>query len=368
MKAKQSTHIATAFVFAVVLAGLIRPLSWIIAEWSHCPKGMCTVSGTPPEWDFAVFWKAGHAALMHDFGGNFSYPPTTLLFFAPLGMLPLRAAYLVWNLLGVAALMRAMSKAGLGVLGCLIVLLSPAFLYNVLLGQNGAFSSALLIAALVTAPRRPILAGGLAAILTLKPQLGLLIPMSWLAERRWRAIIVAAFGAVALVALSVLIFGPQPWHTYLTVSAPAMKAAVDAPPVTGVPGLAITPFLLSRVLGFSAAWAHWFQLVVSVSVMALTYRLWRAPLDIYDKLITTLFLCLLAMPYGGIYDMIGYSVALALLVQRNGSSPLWAIFWIWPAYARDVTVTTGFPLTPLVICAAAYWSYRLARSKPQALA
>ncbi len=33
-------------------------------------------------------------------------------------------------------------------------------------------------------------------------------------------------------------------------------------------------------------------------------------------------------------------------------SPLWALFWIWPAFARDVTACFGLLLTPLFVLAA----------------
>jgi thiamine transporter ThiT len=68
----------------------------------------------------------------------------------------------------------------------------------------------------------------------------------------------------------------------------------------------------------------------------------------------TMFLALFVAPYGFSVDMVGYSIALAVLAQRRGwrVTLLDGLFWLWPGYAALITGLTGVLLTPLVIAAA----------------
>ena len=72
------------------------------------------------------------------------------------------------------------------------------------IGQNGFFTAALLIAGLVNLDRRPVLSGVLFGILTIKPQLGLLLPLMLVVSGRWRTIVSAATTTAALVAATVM--------------------------------------------------------------------------------------------------------------------------------------------------------------------
>lgn len=57
--------------------------------------------------------------------------------------------------------------------------------------------------------RRPLLAGLLVGLLTIKPQFGVLIPVLLIASGRWRVFTVATVTALALAAAAVMLFGMQ---------------------------------------------------------------------------------------------------------------------------------------------------------------
>ena len=94
----------------------------------------------------------------------------------------------------------------------LFVAVAPCVIVCIFFGQNGFFTSALLIGGLLYLDRRPILAGVLFGILTVKPQLGLLLPMVLLLERRWLTIASAVVTTGILVALTSMLFG---WHIWI---------------------------------------------------------------------------------------------------------------------------------------------------------
>jgi hypothetical protein len=361
-----------------IIVGLsaLRPLFWIFQEWRHCGGGICAVSGTPPEWDFAIFWQAGRLALNHDLVdifefqhfracilshlhydvglSPFAYPPTALLIFAPLARLPLACAYLVWVIGGAAALLAALRAAGLTWLSCLFVLLSPPFLYNLLLGQNGALTASLLIAALLVSGSRPIWAGWFAALLLIKPQMALLLPAAWLGARRWRALASACGFVLALLALSALAFGVAAWRLHIAAAAPEMVSIMDTPAPQSSQVNSITSFVLLRALGASVAQALLAEYALAAA--AFLTVLWAARHgDWLHGATLTILLTLLIMPYGHVYDMIPYAAVLALIAQRHGPSVPLALFWAWPAISRDVVVNLGAPLTPIVILLAIAW-------------
>ena len=93
----------------------------------------------------------------------------------------------------------------------LALLASPASLLCGVTGETAYFTSALLLFGFAALPTRPLLAGLAFGLLTLKPQLGVLIPFFLLARGDWRAILAASATALGLVALSCLAFPPSLW-------------------------------------------------------------------------------------------------------------------------------------------------------------
>jgi hypothetical protein len=104
-------------------------------------------------------------------------------------------------------------------------------------------------------------------------------------------------------------------------------------------------------------------MVLTVVAFVTTYKIWSDDGDLSRKLASTIFLGLLAMPYGYTYDMIGYAAALALILQQRGLSPIWVVLWLWPALSRDISVDLRLPVTSLVIFVAAIWSSRLPKAE-----
>ena len=97
----------------------------------------------------------------------------------------------------------------------LLLLLAPAVTANIWTGQNGFLVAALLVGGLIQLDRRPILAGVLFGMLTIKPQLGLLLPIMLVLTGRWRTIGAAVATVVVLFAATSLVFGLEVWTAYI---------------------------------------------------------------------------------------------------------------------------------------------------------
>src|SRR3546814_10644419 len=89
---------------------------------------------------------------------------------------------------------------------------------------NGFLTGALLIGGLRLLGTKPIVAGILFGILTVKPQLGILLPFALLAARQWTAIAAAGATTVLLVGISVLLFGWESWQAYIDLVIPLQTA------------------------------------------------------------------------------------------------------------------------------------------------
>src|SRR5690606_37646255 len=97
----------------------------------------------------------------------------------------------------------------------LLALGAPALVANVLVGQNGFLTAALIGFALVFLQRRPVLAGICLGLLTYKPHFGILFPVALIAAGNWRAFFTAGVTAFALAAASVAVYGFAPWLAFL---------------------------------------------------------------------------------------------------------------------------------------------------------
>jgi putative flippase GtrA len=295
-----------------------------------------------------------------------SYPPHVLLFLWPLGLLPYLPAFVLWTLAGFAVFLWAARTGGVEREHLLFIAVAPAVAINVFIGQNGFFTAALLIAGLANLDRRPLISGVLLGILTIKPQLGLLLPVMLVLTGRWRVIVAAAATAAALVAATTWLYGPEIWTEYLTKVVPQQRLLQEHGE-----GLVLrqvpSAFCAARLVGLSigAAWA--LQMLVSamvVATVAWTYWRRRDPVLSASLLVVAIFL---VSPYTLNYDMVVIGWALALLRQRGDNEPVdhYLIIVLWTLPATMVLVgLANIPIAfPLLAAFAARLLWRLAHGE-----
>lgn len=354
---------------------------WFLRVWTLHPNGMSIVSGKLPEWDFANLWSGGTLASQgklatlfdaHAYqawwqeqfgvakeGSEWSYPPSLLLLAAPLSLLPIVWSYILWTLGGLAGVFAALKRNALPVtVGAAAVLSAGAF-NNMFFGQTGALTAALLLGGLLAAGRRPILAGVLFGLLTIKPQMGLLVPICLIASGNWRAFVAAAATSLALIAASGLIFGWDAWVQFFTKTMPMMRAILEAPYPETYQRNGITVFLTARAAGAGLIVAYGAQFLAAGAAAALAWMVWRRnDVDAAVRAGFTACLSLLATPYAYSYDMVAYSAAVAILLWRADwrMSPYLIAAWLWPEF---VAVTNDhFPVTPFIVGMTAWMAWR----------
>ncbi len=374
---------STAVVLkAAAVAGLLPSL--MIAATVFLPgHDLVSSRGYYLGQDFVNFWTGGHLALtghvadVYDVDPyrldrynaavralfppasaflNFSYPPHILPLLAVMAMLPYTVALVLWQVAGVVAfLMVAFAGAGrTKVLDLLpYVLISPIVVLVATVGQASFFLAALLVGGLLLLPRRPVLAGVLFGLLTIKPQLGLLLVPTLLLLRQYRAIGAAALTALALAGLSVAWFGLAPWHEYVTRMLPFQQLLITE--MTGIyPSMMVTPYAALWWLGVpvqAALAVHW---VIAAAIALVTLMVvWRSRAEWSLKIAVLTLGSLLVTPYCLSYDLAVPAAALLLWLLRR-EEPLEPatlcvlfLFWLLP-YPGMLIALWGLPAIPIV--------------------
>ena len=281
-----------------------------------------------------------------------SYPPSYGLIAAAFGWLSPWVAVLSFDALSLLLLAGVLWLAGKSWWFIAGLLLAPATLENAMEHQNAALMTALIGGGLLLAQNRPRLGGVLIGLASFKPQLGLVLPL-YLLRRAPLAFCYAALAAVVLAAASLWAFGAAAWEGFLHVTSPIMSNVL----LTGHPrdfaGGLISMFATIKPLaGLHAAFAA--QAVVSLACILAGLFMRSVP--------AVLILSALASPYLHVYDLLGTSLAVALLVEQRltqggfkaGEPLLFFLAWFgpgllpWhPAYAHLV------PLLLLLLLASA---------------
>lgn len=296
--------------------------------------------------DFVAFWSAarlaldGNAALAFDQDllrqvqalpavvdeGEMMwlYPPGLQLALAPFGLLPFWAAWLLFNMLSVTAFLGACWRPARPVpMGHDLLIGAPIVIITIQLGQL----LMLWAAALVTALRRmgrgeSMLPGLLIALLSLKPQLGLLIPFALVAARRWDVVLWAVIGTVLVHAVPTLVVGLDYWAAFFERVAGVSDALEKS---LFKHHLMVSPYAFGRGTGLEHGPAMVGQLTVSAGLAAIVFMLWRRRSAAASSDLPAGVLCMAvpaATPYAYYYELV-FAVPAAILLVRGGYGRSW---------------------------------------------
>ena len=328
----------------------------------------------------------------------FAYPPSALLLLRPLTLLDYDTAKIAWLVLSFAALAIALD-GWRHPLRVLALAAAPAFLVNVAFGQNGFWTAAFLAGALLRCRSAPLMAGILLALATVKPQLGLLVPVLLVALGAWRAIGYGVAATGSLVGASLVSHGLAPWIAWLDgLQAFALETVRQIDHLT--PHLASATAALLHA-GASLETAQMVQLLLGLIMAAAIYRVARqsrldtsgnpdfgrslrrevlcdpheaseftpvleppAPrahlgsevsggVRLQDAVAATLAGTLVATPFAYVYDTVILAVAVVLLTERHlaeGASSstrmLLILAWLAPFLSKAL-MPLGVPIVPI---------------------
>jgi Glycosyltransferase family 87 len=331
--ATKTFAILGGFFFIAALAAYLYSIDWRAAFprdgstlvigrdflnfWMY---GRAAALPDPSRWYDAVAYQRELAALLGaDYPGqNWSYPPTMMLFAAPFGRLGYFPALLAWTLLGLAIFLPVAARQLADRRALIALMASPALVFCLISGQSSLITTAMLIGIFALLDRRPLAAGVLLGLLTLKPQLGLLFPVMLIASGRWRVIVYATVTALALAALTVALFGSQVWIDFVTQGLPTQNIVLIDPEGIATPYYP-TIFMNLRGIGLRYDVAMAVQAVFALAAAAAVAWAYHCHAKAEPRLLFALFMSctIAALPYLLVYDTVALTFAVIALLAAG---------------------------------------------------
>jgi hypothetical protein len=317
-------------------------------------------------YDLAAYHDALRSLLGMELNGqNWSYPPSVMFLAAPFGQLGYLAALLCWTLIGIAVFLVVARRHVTDWRVLIPIAVSPAALFCAVSGQSSFFTAAMLIAILALLDRKPLTAGVLIGLLTVKPQLGLLFPFVLIASGRWRVFAAAALTSLALAVATAAVFGPQIWIDFVLKGLPVQGMVLADPDRIATPFFP-TVFMNLRGLNLGYPVAMTVQAVFSAAALCAATWAFRFRKDADPALLMALFLAcsVCASPYLLAYDLLPLTFAAVVLLataklDAPGRRLAQLVYW---TPALQLALGTWHLPGPALI-APAFAAYLLARLK-----
>jgi hypothetical protein len=324
------------------------------------PPGITEGGDFPIFWSGAVLAAAGRPEAAyaigpdHTFEQALPYPPIMILLCRPLAGLSQTEALLLWFLLGAALYAFSLSRfvgwriAGLAIFG------TPAALCNIICGQNGYFTAALLGWGLALVDRRPVTAGILLGMLGYKPQFGILVPVALVAGRYWKTAAAAAACVGLLAATSMMLLGMDAWISFFhRLMLQRQLTELGTLLWTRMP----TVFIMIRLLGISSPAAYALQGLSTICAAVAIAGLWHARCPLAVKSAGLVIAAFLATPYAWDYDAVVLTFAAAWLANegaRTGFRP-WEKITVLVLLTMPLLSFTAARLLHLPIAPILFW-------------
>jgi len=341
-------------VRAGVLAapGVVAPGADFVAFWSAAK--LTLASGAAAPYDYGLLRQVELSAVpglpIGDGVLPWLYPPTYLLFVLAFGFLPYGWATLAFLAGGAGwyawamcrTLPRGVWLAGVAFPGIAVVLAT---------GQNALWLAGCAGLALACLRTRPVLAGVLLGLVTVKPHLALMFPVALLCSRNWRALGALAATALALALVALLAFGTEPFVAFLRNAGRAVAELEQ--------GAALLPrmptvFAAVKMLSGSLALSYALHGVVAAAALAAVIYAWARPCSYSLRAAVLACAGLLVPAYLYDYDLALLGLAIAWLGMhghRNGwlrgERELLVLLWLLPLCGMSLGGWIGFQPMPL---------------------
>ncbi len=291
------------------------------------------------------------------------YPPHYYLLTAPLACLPYRAVgilwlcLLVWAYTAAACLAQRMWPTAQPLTANLlwsVCLLMPAMFFGCVLGQKGSLWLLVVTSSVyLHKQNRPLLAGCVAALLTLKPTLCVLLPLVMLVNGQWRFCVGFASGASLLLGLAGLVLPTNVWSDYLHVLSSAGEYQTHAGYRAGWSSSALsllTTLGLPKMISLGLLALGGLALIGSI-VARCRHRSLTSPLCDADCLWMILSGTALLSPHSYFYDLTWLMLPLSagLVSQPRQTIVKLAIVWVGMVLGQMFEYGPALPALALLV-------------------
>ena len=160
------------------------------------------------------------------------------------------------------------------------------------------------------------MSGVLIALLTVKPHLGLLIPLFLILTQRWRVFIYAALASLAFIALSLLIHGVGVWQAYFDLGLKYQAQILQGSTIL-VDGLMPTALMNMIAAGAGSSLAILIHAIFALAAIGWFYITVLTCKDPFIQFAAMLVATYILSPYMMAYDFIILIWVMIMLAFRR---------------------------------------------------
>jgi alpha-1,2-mannosyltransferase len=376
----------SAILYLIFLFTILQAMHWVRMP---NPAGAPIILTGTPDTFFSMFWLSGILLIQQaasTYGGHIPlaawgpaafqalpvvslnplilswlYPPTMGLLAVLQACLPLGPSFFLWRGLYFIISALLLRRAGLGWPAIIAGLAGPAACLDLYNGENGTLTGGLLASALLMLNRKPLTGGALMGFLSIKPQLGLMLPLILLRRRFWPALFGFALCVAVMVLLTLPLAGFHSWVWFFSGSRHSSVNMISVPFSHYFPAIGDTMFFMARSFGASLALAWALQAGTAGLAAACIWQVWgvQGTLPV-PRMAVTISLAALLMPYGFLYDLVGFSVAMSAMFfsTSNARKPVYLMLWLFAGYSGIMAQLMGHILTPLGMALGAFMAWQ----------
>lgn len=295
------------------------------------------IYGSAVGMDFRVFYTAGKLARDKDFTGiydekkleevwrkdfnvtrsgevHFSYPPLTLMVWAPLSTLSYPVALSIWIGVPFLMIMGLVYRLTRSYLVLAATIFSPLFLYSALTGQTGYLMTLFLAGGLLCLDNKKyILAGIVFAFLSFKPHLAVAIPLCLLLTQQWKTIASGIITLSLIIALSCLVLGTEPWIAFYNSFGQSLNSEYSPDGVATAYSLTLWNIFLN-ITGNNIV-ATSIHILGAIIAIGLTVYTWKNTHNFIPRLLTLAILPAFISPYFHALDLAPLIIVFAIMLK-----------------------------------------------------
>lgn len=293
---------------------------------------------------------------------KFSYPPHVLLLLYPFSLMPYNLALLSFTAIGLCAFWFTAMQTLDYRQSRWALWLAPATILCLLAGQYSLVMAAIFITLYRRMDSKPILCGILIALLTIKPQIGVLLPIFLLVTGRYKVFAVATIASAVFVGLSVYLHGIDIWHTYYESSREQLELTKELGPFSL--GFMPTVTVQLGLIGLPLATATGIHGIMALGLASFMIYVCLKTDDRFMQFAVFVMATFMITPYLMIYDTVLIVWLLIMLIHRTHLKWWHVVTYVWIMVMPFVgPFLTGFTGINAVwgLLAMTVWVYIMAR-------
>jgi hypothetical protein len=340
--------------------------------------------------DFRVFWAASHLGLQGHGSDAYNidrlfpaqqlatpllvypkawqhwfYPPTYLLAVLPLALLPYLVSYILFTVASIALYLYVLRRIAPSIHTIVLGLAFPAVLFAAVNGQNSFITASIGCLALLWLDRHPMRAGFAIGLLTIKPQLALLLFVVTFCSKRWKAFTVAVITSVTFLFFSITIFGIDSIPSFFkSIQIAKAFSEYGLLPLHKMP----TIFVSARLMGVDILYANTAHLIIATAATLTVIYLWRIRASSIIRNSSLIIGTLLISPHLFDYDLVWLAWPIAWMAINGmqngwykGEKQILLAAWISPL-SGGISLFLKIQIVPVILIAMLLYLLIRARS------